>query len=148
MKKKKKKEIVGVTSLEEALKEYASKSKKNKEVLEISLKMQELINQIVDERMYLKMTQRDLADMTGIKQPMIARIEQLESIPRLDTFLRLANNLDLELFLAYKVDFSPLNIGIKSVKYVSSDTVGTDTLYNNNQIVYGRMKNEQTSNAA
>ena len=49
------------------------------------------------------MSQRELAKKTCIKQPMIARIEKLESIPRLDTLIKILDALDLNICL--KDDF-------------------------------------------
>ena len=147
MENKTNKKVVGTVSLEEALEQFASNSEENRVVLDTSLKIQELIDQMVEERQYLGMTQRDFAEVTGIKQPMIARIERLESIPRLDTFIKMADKLDFELLLAYKVDFSPLNHGIKNLKYVSATP--DEGVYNNNQISYGRcVNNERVPNAA
>lgn len=146
MENKTSKKVVGTVSLEEALEQFASNSEENRVVLDTSIKIQELINQMVEERQYLGMTQRGFAEVTGIKQPMIARIERLESIPRLDTFIKMADKLDFELLLAYKVDFSPLNLGIKSLKYVSATP---DSGVYNNQINYGRCaNNERVPNAA
>ncbi len=147
MEKNTTKKIVGTTSLEDALKQFASKSEENRAVLDTSLKMKSLMDQIVEERLFLDMTQRDLAELTGIKQPMIARIEKLESIPRLDTFLRMVDKLDFEVILAYKVDFSPLNLGLNKMKYVSTQPGGGK--YMSNQIFYGGyVNNEPTTNAA
>lgn len=54
-------------------------------------------------REQLKLSQRKLAELSGIKQPMIARIERLKTIPKLDTFIRIAMALD------YYIDFIDLN---------------------------------------
>ena len=141
------KKIVGTTSLEEALEQFAAQSEENRAVLDTSLKMKALMDQMVEERQYLGMTQRDFAEVTGIKQPMIARIEKLESIPRLDTFIRMVDKLDFEILLAYKVDFSPLNIGIKKIKYIS--VLPDEGKYQNNQTTCGRyVKYEPVANAA
>lgn len=53
-------------------------------------------------REQLKLSQRKFAELSGIKQPMIARIEEFKSIPRLDTFIRLTMALD------YYIDFIDL----------------------------------------
>ena len=45
------------------------------------------------------MSQRELAKKTGIKQQMIARIEKMESIPRLYTLIKVLNALDLNIGL-------------------------------------------------
>lgn len=44
-----------------------------------------------------KITQKQLEKLSGIKQPMIARIETGESMPRVDTFLRLLEPMGLTL---------------------------------------------------
>lgn len=117
------KKIIGTTSLEEALEKFALASQDNRDVLTTSLKMKELMNQVIDERMFLNLTQRDLADITGIKQPMIARIERLESIPRLDTFLRIVDKLNLEVILDVKSDFSPIRIKLSTFEYSNRSSV-------------------------
>ena len=42
-----------------------------------------------------KISQKQLEELSGIKQPMIARIEKGTTTPRIDTFLRLLNPLGL-----------------------------------------------------
>ena len=55
----------------------------------------EIIVQLINRRLELDITQRKLAEKTGIKQPMIARIERFESIPRIDTVVKIAYALGL-----------------------------------------------------
>lgn len=55
----------------------------------------EIIIQLITRRINLNMSQRDLAKRTGIKQPMIARIEKFDSIPRLDTIVKIAYALGM-----------------------------------------------------
>jgi len=50
----------------------------------------DLVDEIRDIREELGLTQRDLADKTGLKQSAIARMESGGAIPRLDTVLRVA----------------------------------------------------------
>lgn len=57
----------------------------------------ELIQRLVVQRKNKKLSQRDLAELTGLKQSSIARIERDIVMPRLDTFIKIANALDLEL---------------------------------------------------
>jgi DNA-binding XRE family transcriptional regulator len=45
---------------------------------------------IIDMRRAAKLTQQELADSTGIKQPQLARIESGGQLPRLDTLANLA----------------------------------------------------------
>ena len=147
MEKNKRKKIVGTTSLEEALEQFALKSPEYKDTLDLSLKIKELIDQVVHARQYFDMTQRDLAIVTDIKQPMIARIERLESIPRLDTFMKIIDKLDLEIVLSYKTSFNPISFDIRKIKYMNSTF--DEGVYKNNQISYGGcVKNDRVPNAA
>lgn len=63
----------------------------------INKQISNIIVKIIEKRLFLKMSQRELAKKTGIKQPMIARIEKLESIPRLDTLIKILDALDLNI---------------------------------------------------
>jgi len=67
----------------------------DEEYFKISNMVSDIIVKLISKRIELKMSQRQLAEKSGIKQPMIARIEKFESIPRLDTLVRLANALSL-----------------------------------------------------
>ena len=62
----------------------------DKEYFKYSDMVNEIIIQLITRRINLNMSQRDLAKITGIKQPMIARIEKFDSIPRLDTIVKMA----------------------------------------------------------
>ena len=55
------------------------------------------IIKLIKRRIELKMSQRDLAEKTGIKQPMIARIESFYSTPRFDTLLKIVKALGLNI---------------------------------------------------
>lgn len=44
-----------------------------------------------------KITQKQLEELSGIKQPMIARIENGDTIPRIDTLIRLLEPMGLTL---------------------------------------------------
>lgn len=67
----------------------------DKELFKYSNMVNEIIVQLISRRLDLKLSQRDLSEKTGIKQPMIARIEKFESVPRLDTIVRIATSLGL-----------------------------------------------------
>ncbi len=49
----------------------------------------ELTRKLIEAREARGMTQRDLAEASGLKQPAIARIESMRSVPRVDTLLKL-----------------------------------------------------------
>ena len=48
-----------------------------------------LLGEIIDARKDLKLTQKNLEALSGVKQPMIAKIENGNVNPSLDTLLRL-----------------------------------------------------------
>lgn len=74
----------GITSLSDSEKEYLSF-------------MAELIGEIVKRRSELNLSQRDLAELTGLPQPSIARFETLDVVPRIDTIFKIIKPLGLEL---------------------------------------------------
>ena len=76
-----------------ALDEYETK--------ELAL-MAKFLNKIVERRHALDLTQQELGERAGFKQTYIARIERGTTLPRLDTLIRLALALDLELALIPK----------------------------------------------
>lgn len=74
-------------------------NKEDEKDFEISNIVAEIVARLVSRRLELGVSQRELAKRTGIKQPMIARIEKFESIPRLDTLVKIALALDLKINL-------------------------------------------------
>ena len=73
-----------------------------------------IIFEIVKQRNEKKLSQRDIEEITGIKQPMIARIETLKSIPRLDTLVSLCQAVGIKLgTIPMEEDIIPLNLNIK-----------------------------------
>lgn len=63
----------------------------------------ELIGKMIEAREALGMTQRELAQASGVKQPSIARIETMRSTPQIDTLMRLLAPL------GYKLAIVPLD---------------------------------------
>ena len=57
----------------------------------------EIIRQLVRERKHQKLTQRELAEKTGLKQSNISRLETGKSNPSLDLLQRVAEWLGKEL---------------------------------------------------
>ena len=55
----------------------------------------ELTGRLIEAREARGMTQRDLAEASGLKQPAIARIESHRSVPRVDTLLTLGYTLKI-----------------------------------------------------
>lgn len=54
---------------------------------------------LADLRNEHKITQKQLEELSGIKQPMIARIENGDTMPRVDTLLKLLEPMGLTLKL-------------------------------------------------
>ncbi|MCM1555957.1 MAG: helix-turn-helix transcriptional regulator [Anaeroplasma bactoclasticum] len=72
-----------------------------------------IIFEIVKQRNEKNLSQRDIEEITGIKQPMIARIETLKSIPRLDTLVSLCQAVGTRLgIMPLEDDIIPLNLNI------------------------------------
>jgi transcriptional regulator with XRE-family HTH domain len=80
------------------------------------------IIKLIKRRIELKMSQRDLAKKTGIKQPMIARIERFDTTPRFDTLLKIANALDLRLDFEKNININ-INLSVNiNVNYKVEET--------------------------
>jgi len=56
-----------------------------------------LVEQLVQARKEKNITQKELAEVTGISQQAISRIEKEKHIPKMDTFSRVLDGLGLEL---------------------------------------------------
>lgn len=62
----------------------------------------ELVGTLIKRRIELGITQTQLAEMAGIKQSAIARLEGLRVMPKLDTIYKLLEPLELNLKLIPK----------------------------------------------
>jgi DNA-binding XRE family transcriptional regulator len=67
--------------------------------------LSELVVKIIERRKELNLSQLELAEISGLKQPAIARLENARSIPRMDTVIRLGLALGIKLkFVEYKIE--------------------------------------------
>ena len=48
-----------------------------------------LIGKMIEARERKGLSQRDLAELSGVKQPAIARLESMKSTPQIDTLLKI-----------------------------------------------------------
>ena len=64
---------------------------------DLSYSRREIIRQVVRERKRQKLTQRELAEKTGLKQSNISRLETGKSNPSIDFLQRVAAGLGKEL---------------------------------------------------
>lgn len=91
-------------------------TEKEKETIQNAEDISNIITNIVSERINQGLSQRDLAQKTGLKQSAIARIEKMQVMPRIDTLIRLARKLNL------KINVEKPGDGFKStVIYVNTD---------------------------
>ncbi|MBO6088969.1 MAG: helix-turn-helix transcriptional regulator [Lachnospiraceae bacterium] len=81
--------------------EYKKQVKKSdpiaKEILEESEAEAAIISALIRQRAALGLSQRDLASLCNIPQSSVARIESNKITPRLDTILKLLNEMGLTL---------------------------------------------------
>lgn len=68
----------------------------------------ELIGKLIEAREKKGLSQRDLAEISGLKQPAIARLESLRSTPQIDTLFKVLSPL------GYKLDIVPINNTVKN----------------------------------
>ena len=74
-------------------------SEEDREIINLEVK---LIGKMIEAREKQGLTQRDLAKISGVKQPAIARKESLRSTPQLDTLLKVL------IPLGYSLEIIPL----------------------------------------
>ena len=67
---------------------FISKEQKSKINLEVSL-----IGKIIEARENKGITQKELAEMTGLKQSAIARFESMKATPQIDTIFKVLKPL-------------------------------------------------------
>ena len=63
----------------------------------------ELIGKMIEAREEKGMSQRELAEISGVKQPAIARLESMKTTPQIDTLFKILNPL------GYTISIVPLN---------------------------------------
>ena len=79
-------------------KEYVKSSDKDaKKIIEEVEADTEIIGALIQQRAALGLSQRDLAALCDIPQSSVARIESNKITPRLDTILKLLNEMGLTL---------------------------------------------------
>ena len=86
----------GKAAFGESWQEYRKRMFTPEELAESDLRVK-LIGKLIEARRAKGITQRKLAELSGIKQPMIARIEKFDTTPRIDTLAKLYYPLGLTL---------------------------------------------------
>lgn len=86
----------------ETVKEKRKNKEFNSNYLEVE-KEYELIKKVVEARKEKGISQKTLAEMVGISQQEISRFENEKHIPKLTSFIRILEALDLEIKLESKI---------------------------------------------
>ena len=90
------------TSLQDSLQKVRELSETNRIVLDSFVTAKAILKNLTNLRKEAGLSQRDLAKLTGMKQPQIARYETHEEYPRLDTFIRIIDALNYTMNLEKK----------------------------------------------
>ena len=61
-----------------------------------------LIEKLVEARKSKDITKKELAELVGVSQQAISRFELEKHIPKMDTFIKILDGLDLELTIVSK----------------------------------------------
>lgn len=61
-----------------------------------------LIQKFIETRKEKSVTQEELAQITGVSQQAISRLELEKHMPKMDTFIKILDGLDLELSIVEK----------------------------------------------
>jgi ribosome-binding protein aMBF1 (putative translation factor) len=67
-----------------------------------------LIGKMIEAREQKGLSQRELAEMSGVKQPAIARLESMKATPQIDTLFKVLHPL------GYTIEIVPLERGSTS----------------------------------
>ena len=84
-------------SFREVLERVKAEGEQERQTIDAAVRVSEIIEKVTEARVRRGITQRELADACGIRQPAIARMESLKTIPRLNTLVRIAEALDVEI---------------------------------------------------
>ena len=80
-------------------------------------------NRVIAYRTQRGLSQGELAEQLGMKQPQIARLESAEHNPTIDTLIKLVNALDIE----FVIDIHPANKAAKLVNKRARTTAAVST---------------------
>jgi len=63
-----------------------------------------IIGKLIEAREQKGLSQRELAEISGVKQPAIARLESMKATPQIDTLFKVLHPL------GYTIEIVPLNV--------------------------------------
>lgn len=74
-----------------------NKDENLKQTIDVSDKVIEIVYKIIKAREELKLSQRELAKKSGMKQSALARIETFKVIPKISTLIKIANCVNVSI---------------------------------------------------
>ena len=84
-------------TFDEALEGLKALGERETRSIEVASALAKVIGSLANLRVKSGLTQRQLAEKSGIKQSAIARMESLQVVPRLDTVIKIAKCLDADI---------------------------------------------------
>lgn len=84
-------------TIEAAHKHIKDENPEYAQTIDVANKIATIIGDLITARNQKGLTQKELADIAGVKQSAIARMESMRVIPRLDTILNIAYSLDVDI---------------------------------------------------
>ena len=88
---------MGNISFEDALEKIKALGETERRTIEVADEIARIIGSLSETRVKSGLTQRQLAEKSGIKQSAIARMESLRAIPRRDTVISVARSLNAKI---------------------------------------------------
>ncbi len=88
---------MGNKTFDEVLQVLKESGEEERKTIEIAEELARVVDELSEARVKKHLTQRDLAELSGIKQSAIARMESLQAVPRLDTMIKLARCLNVRI---------------------------------------------------
>ena len=110
--------VYGTSTLEESLNYLRNMDESHRILFDSFDIVDEIIKKLVDLRKAAGLSQRDLAKLSGMRQPQIARYETQDEYPRLDNFIRIVEALNCKIKIEKKNEKTT-----KSVKSLPIETI-------------------------
>ena len=98
----------------------------SKLTIETSRKVIDIIRTITKTRQKLNISQRELAEKCGIKQPALARIEAFKTIPQINTLIKIAECVNLSVVVLNEEQKLNITIAEKIASIVTNLTYNTE----------------------
>ncbi len=108
-------------TFDELWEELKNESEESKDFYCVTEAVSDIIGDIVRARVSRGWTQRELAQACGVKQSAIARMERFQVMPRLDTVIKIAQKLNLQICA------SPVLSVVNETTSITVTTVATMT---------------------